>query len=447
MWTETEWRGCYRDGWKGILTDESFQHPAKFSRGLIRRIYGHMMERGWLSVGTGSTVVDPFGGVACGARDALELGLHWRGCELEPKFVELAQANIALWNSERGWRQTWGTAEIIQGDSRRLSEILGQAQGAVSSPPYSETEVAHIKSSKGEAHKLLGTVGHRNQTDGYGQSPGQLGSMPAGDVDAILTSPPYASARIDGNGDEGASGLRMADGSYPRGKAGWEARKAAGGRYGDSGSQLANMPEGDAAAAITSPPFGQALSGGGISKAMRGEGDYKITTTKPGTVYGDGHEGQTPGNLDALPTTGFDAFDAVVRQNIENSRRVYQRMKEKNDVSPETFWDASREILLQLAIVLKPGAMACFVLKDFVRAGKRVPFSDNWRRLAESCGFETVEWVRALLVEDFGTQHALLGEDVRLRKKKCSFFRRLAEARGAPPIDHEDVLFMRRKGD
>ena len=91
------------------------------------------------------------------------------------------------------------------------------------------------------------------------------------------------------------------------------------------------------------------------------------------------------------------------------------------------------------------GATACFILKDFVRSGKIVPFSDNWRRLAESCGFETIEWVHASLVEDHGTQHGLFGEDKRLRKSRKSFFRRLAEAKGSPPIDHEDVLFMRRK--
>lgn len=36
-----DWTGCYRDGWKGIITEASFAHPAKFSRGLIRRIYEH----------------------------------------------------------------------------------------------------------------------------------------------------------------------------------------------------------------------------------------------------------------------------------------------------------------------------------------------------------------------------------------------------------------------
>lgn len=24
---QTDWQGCYDDGWKGIITDESFAHP------------------------------------------------------------------------------------------------------------------------------------------------------------------------------------------------------------------------------------------------------------------------------------------------------------------------------------------------------------------------------------------------------------------------------------
>lgn len=45
------WTGCYDAGWKGLIADEAFAHPAKFSRNLIGRIYRHMIERGWLAAG------------------------------------------------------------------------------------------------------------------------------------------------------------------------------------------------------------------------------------------------------------------------------------------------------------------------------------------------------------------------------------------------------------
>lgn len=43
-----EWAGCYDDNWKGVIVEDAFAHPAKFSRGLIRRIYEHARSEGWL---------------------------------------------------------------------------------------------------------------------------------------------------------------------------------------------------------------------------------------------------------------------------------------------------------------------------------------------------------------------------------------------------------------
>ena len=79
------WAGCYPSQWKGMIVPDAIAHPAKFSSRLIRRIYDHMRKEGWVL--PGDTVIDPFGGVALGAMDAMRLGLSWRGVELEPRFV------------------------------------------------------------------------------------------------------------------------------------------------------------------------------------------------------------------------------------------------------------------------------------------------------------------------------------------------------------------------
>ena len=84
-----------------------------------------------------------------------------------------------------------------------------------------------------------------------------------------------------------------------------------------------------------------------------------------------------------------------------------------------------------------------WVCKDFIRARKRVPFSNDWKTCCEAAGFEFVEWIKATLVKE--QRHpGLFGEDVVKTTKRISFFRRLAEARGAPPIDEEDVIVMRK---
>ena len=119
-----QWQQCYADTWQDSIVAEAFCHPAKFSRGLIHRIYRHMLEQGYIA--EGMTVLDPFGGVALGALDALTYGLRWVGCELEPRFVALGQQNLDLWRQRYGF--TGGT--IVQGDSRQAARGAGWGAGA-----------------------------------------------------------------------------------------------------------------------------------------------------------------------------------------------------------------------------------------------------------------------------------------------------------------------------
>ena len=83
-------------------------------------------------------------------------------------------------------------------------------------------------------------------------------------------------------------------------------------------------------------------------------------------------------------------------------------------------------------------------MKAFCRKGKRVDFTGQWRDLCESVGFRTLHEHRAWLVEDRGTQGGLYGEDTKYRTERKSFFRRLAEGKGAPRIDWETVWCMER---
>ena len=60
------------------------------------------------------------------------LGLHWTGVELEPRFVELGQRNFDKWRRDLAMLNgTLGTARLLQGDSRRLLEVVGGGMGAV----------------------------------------------------------------------------------------------------------------------------------------------------------------------------------------------------------------------------------------------------------------------------------------------------------------------------
>jgi len=183
---------CYGDSWKGLVVPAAFAHPAKFARGLVRRIYQHALQQGWLA--KGGTVLDCFGGVALGALDAQANGLHWLGVELEPRFVELGQQNLALWQRRFSTARGWGTARLVQGDSRNLAALVGGAEAVVSSPPYAESDQDYAAGWKRLGTENTGREASRmgKQLDAsYGHTPGQLGALPPGDVDGVVSSPPY----------------------------------------------------------------------------------------------------------------------------------------------------------------------------------------------------------------------------------------------------------------
>ena len=91
-----------------------------------------------------------------------------------------------------------------------------------------------------------------------------------------------------------------------------------------------------------------------------------------------------------------------------------------------------------------PG-VAGFILKDYVKAGARVPFCDNWVKLCEAVGFRVIQRIRCHLVKT-ESNPGLFGEVTKKTERK-SFFRRLYEKRpGAVCIDWEEVVFVQKVG-
>jgi hypothetical protein len=87
----------------------------------------------------------------------------------------------------------------------------------------------------------------------------------------------------------------------------------------------------------------------------------------------------------------------------------------------DTFWTAARAIVEQTYAALRPGGYAAWVCKDFVRKGQRVPFSDQWQQLCAACGFEPVERIAAMLVDDHGDQLDMFGGATAWLKERMSF--------------------------
>jgi len=165
------WKGCYDDSWKGIITPESFAHPAKASRALLRRIMNHMIAEKWLN--KGDLLLDPFGGVGTTGIQAASWGIRFVGVELEEKFYKMALENFDLHRIQ--WEKfSDPLPRMIHGDSRKLAEVLVMADAVVSSPPYNEG-LGHggsptVNPNTGASKVLIA------MEEGYGSSPGQLGA-------------------------------------------------------------------------------------------------------------------------------------------------------------------------------------------------------------------------------------------------------------------------------
>jgi hypothetical protein len=473
--------GCYPSNWKGVIVEEAMAHPAKFSSRLIRRIYAHLVDEGWVKAG--DSVIDPFGGVALGAYDAMRLGLHWHGVELEERFHKIGQENIHLWGERYGTMPTWGTAELRQGDSRKLGEVLQcQVSSVVTSPPYAESiqtseKGSGIDYSKSKTGGKGRTAGREAIATGYGRAVGQLGMMKGDGFTAAISSPPFLQS--DGGTPEPKPGGVIDRAMYERHAAG---NHKAGG-YGRTDGQLHHMQGGGFEAVVSSPPFAQQAEGHGIADSMTGKSDYPLTNSalqrtknaaRSAQGFGYQEQGETDGQLANMEAKGFDAavtsppfesslsrdrVDASSRRElaremgISNAEHISAIDMEKigkrdqtygatagqlAEESGDDFWLAAREIVEQVYQSLTPGGHACWVVKDYVKSKKVVPFCDQWRQLCEAVGFETLHEHHAMLVH--GKQMTLEG-GVHVKESK-SFFRRIAEKNGSPRIDFEVVLCM-----
>jgi hypothetical protein len=435
-----KWTNCYPSSWKGVITPESMAHPAKYSSRLIRRIYQHLVAEGW--VRAGDRVVDPFGGVALGALDAMRMGLHWYGCELEPRFAELGNKNIELWNSKYGNMPRWGSAHLMNGDSRHLVEILEQhgVSVAVSSPPYADS----IKNESGiDPEKFQKPAGQYSQAVvlPYGETPGQLGAMKAGGFEAAISSPPFLQS------EGGASSEPKPGGAIDHAL---RVRHAAGNKsshaYGESDGQLSSMKDGGFDVAISSPPFMDNNVNIGAVGNTPGMRQQINNSAKRDNSYGvtDGQLGNMTGYFDAsISSPPYDEARVGTESGQEHCGHGDQYGEAPGQLGgSDDFWLAARAIVEQVYQALEPGGHAAWVTKRYVKGGKIVEFSQQWAQLCEAVGFRVVCWHHAMLVHHKGAQHTLDGDLIQKTSESKSFFRRLAEKNGSPKIDWEDVICM-----
>ena len=154
---------------------------------------------------------------------------------------------------------------------------------------------------------------------------------------------------------------------------------------------------------LTSPPYGEAQSGGGINAALHGKGDYHVTTNLPGSSYSP--EEQSHGS-----------------ENIGNMRGA-------------AYWDSETgigKVYAECWRVLRPGGLMALVLKGYTRDGQYVDLPQQTEDLLLAAG-----WVKH--------------DHWRRELWSLSFWRILQQRRDPAAFDerlkYEEVLVVRKPGE
>jgi modification methylase len=158
----------------GRYLDVSGVHPAKMLPAIAARAVATYTQ-------PGDIVVDPLCGVGTTLVEAIHQGRDAIGIEYEPRWAELAEANLALARSQGAT----GHGEVICGDGRSLDSLIDPAvRGLVAlvltSPPYGPSLHGRVTATPGH--------GVRKEHDRYSTDPANLAHVGlAGLLDAMHT--------------------------------------------------------------------------------------------------------------------------------------------------------------------------------------------------------------------------------------------------------------------
>src|SRR3990167_6961511 len=459
MFTPDDWRGLYGDRWSGIITAESFRHPAKFANGLIRHIYDHALEQGWIAAG--SQVLDPFGGVGLGALYALANGVNWIGVELEKHFVDMANGmqcpgllhadsdktnvcpqcasyneteheiglfdlhdhpvvaphvyvgNIGLFVK---FSKNGATAKEIQGDSRFLFTVITEADIVIASPPFSDQKNQGSNPLGGQAVRSELAKRGESSEGKYGDTEGNLGNLTMAEgFDLAISSPPYADTPIS-YVPEGSIG------DYYR-RTGEKGVKQQTVGYSKTPENLGNLKEegGGFDLAVSSPPFIQTTGGTNVTSTEGVLSDASLFKRHGATQANSKGYGDSKGQLQPMKDDGFDLAissppyeengktqsmgagtnrQVTLERTRKNHELTFSESDNLGNAGRQSFWLEARKITDDVFKVLRPGGHAIWVVKNYVKDGEIQQFSDKWRQLCEASGFVIIHEHRAWVVEE-----------------------------------------------
>lgn len=354
----------------------SFSHPAKMVLGLQIYLIEHYTK-------VGETILDPMGGSGT-ALVGCALGRNVICVELEKKFVKMIEANwekIKSLGPMLGYKM--GQATILQGDARQLPELL--ADKCVFSPPFAGSRIESDGDNKTDKY---GHYEHGGLKCDIPETNGQISNLPYGQIDKIVTSPPYAEA-LDRDERKHSDGrvAEMLKRSYLKST------------QGRTEGQIGNLPY-KADAVITSPPYEETISGKELRQSE------KLIGRQSGKHKWGNHLRLGDSQLHTYSAAG---------NNIGN-------------LKSDNYLEAMAQVYHQCHRVLKDGGLLCLVVKNFIRDKKIVRLDSDTIKLCEQAGF-------------------VLKERLKRKLTQQSFWRIIYAQRfpDAPKIEFEDVLIFTKE--
>jgi len=253
------------------------------------------------------------------------------------------------WDEEREKKLSGGSAKIAKGY---------QVDKIITSPPYTNRMDGGTELQKGfkpYSGKATGWFTTRPQNN--------IGNLPYGQIDKIITSPPYAEAQSGGGiAQKGYQGSKHSPTDLV-GKRSYMPEQT-----GQSEGQISNFPYGNIDAVITSPPYEAQKTGGEQGKGKYSELDLSqglnrvkddylpnenqnnIGNLKSQSyleamarVYSQCHKVLRPGGLLILVTKNFIRNKRVIRLDLDTIKlceqagfKLFERHKRK--LTSQSFW-------------------------------------------------------------------------------------------------------------
>lgn len=138
---------------RGRYVAGSGAHPARMAPDLARALIADYTD-------PGDWVLDPLAGIGTTHVEAIHLDRNAFGVEIEPGWVALARANIALAHRQGGT----GTGRVITADATRLprgipTSLRGRFQLVLTSPPYGRTMHGRVEHRRGPLTRFHNSYG------------------------------------------------------------------------------------------------------------------------------------------------------------------------------------------------------------------------------------------------------------------------------------------------